>query len=255
MTDNPLLIAIVLTLNEEAYLPDCLASLRLLTDRVIVLDSGSTDGTQAIATATGASVITREFDGYASQRNAALDLATDADWVLFLDADERLTQAGAVEIRAAIATAGSELAAFWLPRRNVFFGRELHGGGWWPDHQARLLRRSRARYDPARQVHEIVQIDGASRRLREPIIHLNYASRREFVVKQRTYTLRRVDQDVSGDIPRRRAYVGRPGRELWRRFVTLNGYRDGLTGLFLAGVLAIEEARAVRLLRSSRVRQ
>ncbi|HEX5166791.1 MAG TPA: glycosyltransferase family 2 protein [Thermomicrobiales bacterium] len=247
-------VAIVLTLNEAEHLPDCLASLRLLTDRVIVLDSGSTDGTQAVALAAGAEWHTRPFDGYASQRNAALELACDAEWVLFLDADERLTEAGASEIHAALASAGTEIAAFWLPRRNIFFGRELRGGGWWPDAQARLLRPGRAHYDPTRQVHEVLVVDGGSRRLRVPMIHLNYASRREFVAKQRDYTRQRVDGSDDDDVPRLRALAGAPVREFWRRFVRLKGYRDGLTGLFLAGVLAIEEARAVVLLRA-RVRQ
>ncbi len=249
MTASPCLVAIVLTLNEEAHLPDCLASLRFLTDRVIVLDSGSDDRTKEIATASGARVVAREFDGYASQRNAALNLVDDAEWVLFLDADERLTRAGADEIQEAVGTAGTDLAAFWLPRLNVFFGRIMRGGGWWPDEQVRLLRRKRVRYDVSRQVHEVVEIDGASRTLREPMIHLNYASRPEFIRKQRLYTRRRVEQS-SEATPRRRAYIGAPIRELWRRFVRLKGYRDGLTGLFLAGVLAAEEARAVWLLRS-----
>lgn len=244
------IVAIVLTLNEAEHLPDCLASLRMLTDRVIVLDSGSSDATQTIAIESGAELQTRVFDGYANQRNAALELAGDAEWVLFLDADERLTTPGAAEIRAAIAVAGSEVAAFWLPRRNVFFGREVRGGGWWPDYQARLVRRCRARYDPDRQVHEVVELDGDSRQLREPMIHLNYASRSEFIAKQRAYTRQRIAQTDSTERPRRQAYLGAPARELWRRVVRLKGYRDGLTGLFLAGVLAREEARAVWLLRS-----
>jgi len=252
VTGCPRLAAVVLTLNEATHLPDCLASLRSLTNQIIVLDSGSSDGTQTIAAGFGARVETRAFDGYASQRNAALDLAGDAEWVLFLDADERLTPAGANEIRNAIASAQPELAAFWLPRRNLFFGRALRGGGWWPDEQARLLRPGRVRYDLSRQVHEVVVIDGSSRRLREPIIHLNYANRREFIVKQRAYTFQRVQQSPATAAPRRRAYLGGPARELWRRFVRMKGYRDGLTGLFLAGVLALEEARAVWLLRSMR---
>ena len=243
------LVAIVLTLNEAEHLPDCLASLRLLTDRVIVVDSGSSDGTRAIAIESGAKLRTRAFDGYASQRNAALEMAGDAEWVLFLDADERLTEAAVDEIRAAVTSAGPDLSAFWLPRRNVFFGRELRGGGWWPDEQARLLRCGRARYDVSRQVHEVVEVNGESGRLREPMRHLNYSSRREFIAKQRAYTCLRAEQ-AAGEIPRRRAYLGAPARELWRRVVVLKGYRDGLTGLFLACVLAIEEARAVWLVRS-----
>jgi len=244
------IVAIVLTLNEAEHLPDCLRSLALLTDRVIVLDSGSDDGTQAIAASHGAELRTRVFDGYANQRNAALELAGDAEWVLFLDADERITESGAAEICETIAEAGQELAACWFPRRNITFGRELRGGGWWPDYQARLLRRGRACFDPATQVHEVVRFEGESRYLRAPIVHLNYASRREFIAKQRAYTRQRVAQTGAGTIPRRRAYAGAPARELFRRVVRLRGYRDGLTGLFLAGVLAVEEARAVWLLRS-----
>jgi glycosyltransferase involved in cell wall biosynthesis len=244
------LVAIVLTLNEEEHLPGCLATLRLLTEHVIVLDSGSRDGTRNIALRAGAKFQTRVFDGFANQRNAALGLALDCEWVLFFDADERLTAAGVAEIREAVATAGPELAAFWLPRRNVFFGREIRGGGWWPDEQARLLRRGRARYDPARQVHEVVIVDGESRRLHEPMLHYNYASRREFIAKQRAYTVQRVSQAGIQEHPRRRAYLGAPARELWRRLVQLQGYRDGLTGIFLASVLAAEEMRAVWLLRT-----
>lgn len=244
------LAAIVLTLNEAEHLPDCLASLRSVTGRIVVIDSGSADDTVSIALAAGVEVRTREFDGYANQRNAAFALVPDAEWVLFLDADERLTPAGAAEMSSAVTTASRELSAFWLPRRNVFFGREMYGGGWWPDYQCRLLRPCRASYDTTRQVHEVVVVDGESRKLREPMIHLNYASRREFIAKQRAYTLRRVEPDRTGSLPRRRAYVSAPARELWRRFVGLRGYQDGLTGLFLAGVLAWEEARAVRLRRS-----
>lgn len=242
--------AVVLTLNEAEHLPDCLRSLRPLTRRVIVLDCGSTDGTRNIATDAGVELQTRPFDGYASQRNAALALLGDAEWMLFIDADERLTSSGVAEIREAIDTAAADLSVFWLPRRNMFFGREIRGGGWWPDEQARLLKRGHARFDPSRQVHEVVVHDGASRRLREPMIHLNYATRREFIAKQRAYSLQRVAHASASDPPRRRAMIGAPMRELWRRVIRLRGYRDGVTGLFLAGVLAFEEARVIWLLRA-----
>jgi glycosyltransferase involved in cell wall biosynthesis len=240
--------AVVLTLDEEQHLAGCLQSLRLLTDHVLVLDSGSSDRTQEVAREEGACVSVRPFEGYASQRNAALDLAAPAEWVVFLDADERLSVAGAGEIATSIARAPAGVAALWLPRRNIVFGRALRGGGWWPDYQPRVLRRGRARYDEARQVHEVVVIDGASRYLSEPLLHLNYASRREFAAKQRAYTERRV-RAAALPAPRRRAYLGAPARELARRFVRLGGYRDGVTGLFLASVLAVEEARACYLLR------
>lgn len=245
----PGLTAIVLTLNEERHLPDCLASLRLVTDDMLVLDSGSSDRTVAIARAAGAVVHYRSFDVYTSQRNAALDLAGGAKWVLFLDADERLTELGAREMYTLLSADPSE-AAFWLPRCNVFWGRTLRGGGWWPDAQARLFRQGRVRYDESRQVHEVAVVEGTSRHLHEPMIHLNYDSRREFLAKQRAYTHFRVSElREFGHVPRRRAYLSSPVRELHRRLVAKRGYRDGLTGLFLAAVLALEEVRTIWLMR------
>lgn len=243
-----LLVAVILTLNEEEHLADCLDSLRDLTSNVMVLDSGSADRTLDIASQHGADVQHSRFDGYASQRNVALDRCAEASWILFLDADERLTSASRQEIRESVATAGDDVAVFWLPRKNVAFGRTLQGGGWWPDYQARLIRHGRGRFDTSREVHEVLRVDGASVLLCEPFIHHNYASRREFMQKQRAYTLRSVQQE-SVQVPRRRAYLGRPVREFWRRFVTLHGYRDGATGVFMAAVMALEEFRACLLLR------
>lgn len=240
--------AVVLTFNEERHLPDCLVSLKPLTADVLVLDSGSNDATVAIARAAGARVAIRAFDGYASQRNAALDLVSGSEWVFFLDADERLTSSGVEEISAAVRDASGSVAAFWVPRHNVVWRRTLRGGGWWPDHQCRVLRQGRARYDPDRQVHEVVQLDGESIYLTEPLVHLNYESRREFMLKQRAYTLRRVSEHGTV-VPRRRAYLSRPLREFTRRIVHERGYRDGWTGLFLASVMALEEVRECRLLR------
>jgi hypothetical protein len=246
----PSLAVVVLTYNEAAFLPDCLASAASLDADLIVLDSYSTDQSRAIATAAGATVYQRPFDGFANQRNAALELAGDKSWVLFLDADERLTPALTLEIQAAAASAPADVAAYWIPRRNIFFRREIHGGGWWPDYQARLLRPTRCRYDSAYQVHERVLIDGRERTLGQPVIHLNYSSRREFLEKQRRYTKLRVRQDLRrGWVPRRRSYLGAPAREFWRRYVQMGGYRDWLTGLFLAAAMAREEMRAVALAR------
>jgi glycosyltransferase involved in cell wall biosynthesis len=252
MNHTPEMLGIVLTLNEADHLPDCLRSLTPLVARVLVLDSGSADATVAIAREAGACVATRAFDGYANQRNAALalPLASDADWVLFLDADERVTPAGAAELRAAVAHAPADVSAFQLPRRNVMFGQALRGGGWWPDVQTRLLRVGHARYDASRHVHELVLVDGGDCMLTEPLIHLNYARRREFLSKQANYTRLRAQQATRrGFRPRRRAYLSAPARELWRRFVTLHGYRDRLTGLFLALAVAAEEVRACWLIR------
>lgn len=251
MSDLTCVTAVVLTLDEEQHLPGCLDSLRMLTDRVLVFDSGSIDASRDIAKLAGAQVVIHPFEGYAAQRNAAL-AGVQTPWVLFLDADERLTPASAAELRVFLDHASSRVAAARLPRRNVFFGRELRGGGWWPDEQTRLLRRNLVSYDVPRQVHEVVLADGDIMSLAEPIVHLNYDSWAEFFNKQRSYTHLRARQDLAlGRVPRRRAYLSMPIRHIWRRFVRLHGYRDGLLGFWLACWMGLEEVRACRLIRLS----
>ncbi len=249
--DNaPLPLAIiVLTLNEERHLRGCLASAAGLAGRLLVIDSGSQDRTPEIARMSGAEVLDRPFTGFASQRNAALDLV-DQPWVLFLDADERITPALRREIREAIQQAPDNIAGYWVPRRNWMFGRELQGGGWWPDYQLRLLRHGRARYQTGREVHEVVDLDGDAGWLTEPLRHLNYDSIAEFREKQLRYARLRVDVlHAEGKHPRNRTFVGQPVREFGRRFVSLGGYRDGLLGLFLATSMAWYELRSWLWLR------
>lgn len=238
---------IILTLNEADMIAGCIQSLAPLEAPILVVDSGSTDQTTQIAPRLGAYVVSRTFDGFADQRNTALELV-DSDWVLFVDADERLSPNLCQDIRETISTAAGDVAGYWFARRNLAFGNALRGGGWWPDYQARLLRRGKARYRANAQVHESVMFDGPSFVLSHPIVHLNYRTRREFIRQQRRYTELRCRMS-DAPRPRPRRYLGGPAREFVRRFFILKGYLDGLDGLFMAGVLAIEEFRSVRLMR------
>ncbi len=255
--ETPLpLTVIVLTRDEERDLPGCLASVAGLAERLVILDSGSTDRTVAIAREWTPHVHSRPFDGYASQRTAALALAAHP-WVLFLDADERLTPAGRAEIRALLAppdrlTAPPDGApvGYWIPRHNEFFGRRVRGGGWWPDYQLRLFRRDRARYDFTREVHEVVILEGTTARLREPLIHRNYDSWAEFHAKQRAYADRHArDLARRGVRPHPWTYVTQPLREFRRRYVALGAWREGRLGLALAASLAYYEGLAHLRLR------
>jgi sugar lactone lactonase YvrE len=172
---------------------------------------------------------------------------------LFIDADERLSSAGVGEIRAAIRRADDRIAVFELPRRNLVFGRTLKGGGWWPDHQARVMRPCRARYDPRHQVHEQLRAQGMQSRLHEPLINLNYSDWSEFHSKQRGYS-HTLAADIARTcvVPARKEYVSAPLREFRRRFVILRGYRDGLLGMRLALAMSREEMRVRWLVRHNR---
>ncbi|CAA9587831.1 MAG: Glycosyl transferase, family 2 [uncultured Thermomicrobiales bacterium] len=240
------LTVVVLTRDEERDLPGCLASVADLGAPTIVLDSGSTDRTVALARAHGARVHTRPFTGYASQRNAALALAASR-WVLFLDADERLTTAGCEEIRAILSRPdrADDPVGYGVPRHNEFFGRRVRGGGWWPDYQLRLLRPDRARYDESREVHEVVILDGPEARLVEPLIHRNYDSWGEFCAKQRAYAERHARDLARRSVrPRSWTYGTMPVREFRRRYFTLDARRDGRLGLALSLAMAWYEGRA-----------
>ncbi len=228
---EPTLAVIVLTLNEEANICDCLGSLAW-AERRVVFDSGSRDRTAALARGMGAEVLVRPFDNYAAQRNAAL-AQVEADWVLFVDADERATPALAEEVLRAIRDPA--YAGWWIPRENYIVGRRVRGAGWWPDYQLRLLRRDRARYDPDRPVHEVVILDGEAGYLQSPLIHYNYRSWDQFHAKQRRYALYEAQAlQKRGIRPRPHNFVLQPWREFRRRFFTLRGYRDGWWGLLLS---------------------
>ncbi|HVB64659.1 MAG TPA: glycosyltransferase [Nitrolancea sp.] len=232
------LALVVLTLNEERHLPECLGSAAGLAERTLIVDSGSDDMTVEIAQQIGVDVVYNEFRGYASQRNAALQMVTQ-EWTLFLDADERMTPAFRAELAETIRTAPPEIAGYNVARRNFMFGHEIRGGGWWPDHQLRLLRRGHAHYTTDHEVHEVVEVDGDVRTLSEPILHLNYDSMEEFRTKQLHYgQMRARELATQRRAPRSRGFIGRPVREFWRRYVTLAGYRDGWIGIRLALAMA-----------------
>jgi len=230
-----MLAAVVLTKNEARHIEECIASLGWC-DRVVLSDSYSDDGTVALARAAGAEVIQRPFDNFASQRNAALQ-KVDADWIFFVDADERATPQLAREVRQAIREVGK--AGWWVPRDNYIAGKLVRYGGYHPDYQLRLLRRGRAHYDPARPVHEVVILDGDGGYLQHPLIHYNYQNWAQVHEKQRRYALLEAQRlSEQGIRPRPHKFISQPLREFYRRVVTLQGYRDGLHGLRLHALLA-----------------
>jgi glycosyltransferase involved in cell wall biosynthesis len=134
--------AVVLTYNEQDNLPACLASLRGLECELFVVDSGSTDRTVAIAEAAGAVVLPHPFENYAAQRNwAQAHVPTAAEWVLHLDADERLTPELSSEINQVLARAPIEADGFLLRKRTIFLGKWIKHGGHYPAYHLRLFRK------------------------------------------------------------------------------------------------------------------
>jgi glycosyltransferase involved in cell wall biosynthesis len=230
------LCAVILTRNEATHIGACIASLGDWVDQVVVWDSFSTDATASIAQAAGALVVQRPFDNYAAQRQAALDtIATE--WIFFVDADERATPALAAEVQRRLGE--EEAVGYWVPRRNFIVGHEMRAGGFYPDYQLRMLRCGFAQYVAAREVHEIVTLRGPEGYLAAPLLHYNYATWPQFHAKQRAYAAYEARILAQRGIhPRPHNFVLQPLREFTRRFVTLQGWRDGGHGIRLALLLA-----------------
>ena len=241
------LTAIVLTYNEAEQIAECIKTLRF-ADRIIVFDSFSTDDSVKIAQQCGADIFQHEFENYAEQRNAALDAADEmTDWVLFVDADERISEALAIEIRGKINV--PDYAGWRLPRHNYIFGVLTKGAGWYPDYQTRLLRVGQAYYDTRRHVHEVVKLFGEEGTLRNPIIHYNYKDIVQFLEKQERYA--HFDAQslyAQGIRPRPHSIFLQPLRQFVWRYVTLHGYRDRWHGLRLSLMMARFEYRKYQLL-------
>ncbi len=247
------LAAVILCRDELEHLPPCLESVWFADEVLVFIDSRSPvlDEMIRLAEAAGARVQQRAFDDYASHRNAALQ-AVDTDWVLFVDVDERVTPELAREVRQVIAS--GKAVGYGIPRDNYIFGRLTRHAGWYPDYQTRLLRRTHARYDPARPVHEVVILDGSQDYLQHTLIHYNYRDLAHFLAKQRRYA--EIDAGIlydQGIRPRLHHFVTMPLRQFFWRFVTLAGYRDGLHGLRLSLLMAWYEWLKYRKL-AARVR-
>jgi len=222
MPDRPTISAILITRDECDNIADCLDALGFC-DEIIVVDSGSTDGTPDIAKARGAKVtIETDWQGYGVQKQRALDRA-GCDWVLAVDADERIPELLRDEILAAVGA--QQLAGYRIKRLNWFLGRPLRHGGWYPDPVLRLAKRGSARFKPA-IVHETLAVDGAVGELETPMEHLSYRTIDDVLAKMRRYAL------ASAEARRRDGVTGGLGSALLRaHFTFLKAY------LFQLGLL------------------
>jgi glycosyltransferase involved in cell wall biosynthesis len=176
---------LVPTLNEEVNLPDCLQSLAW-ADEVFVVDSFSQDRTLEIAHAHGAQVVQHVFESYSRQKNWALDnLPLRNDWVLIVDADERVTPELRCEIEQVVGS--PECDGYYLNRRFIFLGTWIRHAGWYPSWNLRLFRRGRGRYDD-REVHEHVVLDGRVGYLRSDLLHLDRRGLEAYIARHNRYS-------------------------------------------------------------------
>lgn len=231
----PRLSVVVITLNEEDRIRECLASVAW-ADEIVVVDAGSEDKTVTLAREFTDHVMIRAWDGFAAQKNFGIAHAT-GEWVLSLDADELVEPALRDEIAAVLANPGAQ-AGFRIARRNMMWGRFIRHGGLYPDWQLRLFRRGHGRF-VERAVHESVTVDGPVGRLTTALVHHSYRDVSDFLRRADRYsTLAAEEWARSGQPFRPHQLLTAPLGRFLSMYVLHRGFLDGWRGFLLAVLYA-----------------
>jgi len=239
----------IITLNEADNLPRCLKSITGLADEIVVLDSGSTDATEAIAKQFGARWEVQEWQGYVAQKNRLISLARN-EWVFSLDADEELSPELREEILAIQAgTPVDGICGYSMPRCVFYEGRWIRHGNWYPDRLTRLFRRENARFTGGK-VHEKLEIPGKVQRLNGDLHHYSFRDEDDHWKRCLKYAgLWAESRNEEGKKPGPLApYLHSVGRWIRGYFIKA-GFLDGLMGLKIANICAREVYLKYSLLR------
>jgi glycosyltransferase involved in cell wall biosynthesis len=224
--------ACVITFNEQENIRDCLESLKW-ADEIVVVDSGSTDRTLQIAKEFTDRVIYHQWEGMNAQREYTLSQAGN-DWVLCLDADERVTPELRQEIERRLETEAGVIDGYRLRRRTYYLGQWIRHGGWYPDWKLRLFRKSKARYvgeDP----HDLPQVDGAVSDLEGHIDHYTYVDMSNHLRAIDSFS-RTVAENRFREGKRFRliTLLVRPPWKWVEMYIVKLGFLDGLPGFIIA---------------------
>jgi len=223
--------ATLITCNERANIEGALASLGW-ADEIVVVDSGSTDGTLDICRRYTDRIFHRDWTGFVDQKNFALDKAA-CDWIFSLDADERPSPELQQEI-GVLRRGGLSHPGYRIPRVAFFMGRWIRHGDWYPDYQLRLFDRRRSRWQGGR-VHESVKTQGEPGRLKGEIQHYTYRSLSDYLKRLETYSaLAAGDYCQRGKISAAPKMFGNPIAAFARAYLLKRGFLDGVPGLMVA---------------------
>ncbi|CAK0770819.1 Lipopolysaccharide core biosynthesis glycosyltransferase WaaE [Gammaproteobacteria bacterium] len=242
-------ISVVLIVkNEEANLYETLESVSW-ADEIIIVDSGSEDATTSIARKFTRHVYLHDWPGFGAQKNRALDYAS-MDWVLSLDADERVTPELRIEILQAIREHQAD--GFFIPRKSQFCGNFVRHCGWYPDYVLRLFKREKGRFSDS-LVHESLILHGTTAKLSFPLLHYSYRNKIDVTRKIEQYSLAAAQQMLEKG--KKAVLLDAPLRAFWAFFRTYFlrlGILDGRTGWDIARMNAITTYRKYKLLRNFR---
>lgn len=223
--------------NEEKKIEDCLKSASF-ADEIIFVDNTSSDKTVEIAKKYTSKIFVRQNNLMLNvNKNIGFSKAK-GDWILSLDSDERVSDELQKEIKTAISNKQLAISGFWIPRKNIIFGKWIKHTGWYPDYQLRLFKKEKGRF-PEEHVHEMIEIEGETKRLTNPMIHYNYETVFQFLHKMTIYVPSEVNARIKdGYRIRIEDAINFPVKEFISRFFARKGYRDGLHGLVLSLLMA-----------------
>lgn len=231
MSDLKKISALIICRNEEKNIEDCLKSV-LWCDEIVVIDAFSTDRTIEIAEKFTENIFQNEWKGFAEQRKFALTKA-DSEWILSIDADERITKELESEIRLILSADNIDEDGFEIPRKSFFLSNWIKHGGWYPNYQLRLFKKNKAEVTE-RLVHESYTVSGKTKRLKEDILHFTVTSLTDFVNKINAYS------DLSALEKSGREKIGfieiliYPGIAFFSQYILKGNFLDGIAGLMVS---------------------
>jgi len=225
----------VITKNEARNLGDCLRSVAWAQE-IVVVDEFSSDGTVDVAKGLGARVYQEPWKGFAGQKNSAVDKTT-GDWILSLDADERIPLPLKEEIEETIGR-NDAFHGYFIARKNFFSGQWIRHGGWYPDYCLRLFKKRSGRFEE-RAVHEKVVVTGSTGYLRNPLEHYTYGSVADYLIRMERYSRLAALEIAEAQRPALwSALTLRPAFTFLNMYLLRGGFLDGKKGLFLAASYA-----------------
>lgn len=231
--------------NEEQKIEESLKSVGW-ADEIILVDNSSTDRTVEIAKKHTSTVYSQKNDPRKidTQKNLGFEKAKN-DWILCLDADERVSEGLKKEIQALLSQKKLN-NGYYIPRQNIIFGKKFEYTGWYPDFQLRLFKKGFGKYRNE-HVHEGIFVEGEKGYLKENLIHLNYETVRQFIQKNMVvYAQNEAEDLIRKDFqlkPKDLIYL--PSQEFFSRYFLRKGYKDGLHGLFLSLLMAVSRLVAL----------
>lgn len=232
---RPKISATIITLNEEDNLPSAIKSLHWV-DEIIVVDSGSTDKTAEKAREMGARVLQNPWPGYGKQKNFAQDHAS-FDWVLNLDADERVTEELREEIENELILAEngtSSARGFYVPRKTFYLGKWIKKGGWYPNYVLRLAHKPSSRWTEP-HVHERLDVQGETKHLKNPLHHFTFSSIQDQVLTNLRYSHSGYrDLLKKGNGPSFFKLIWKPIGKFIETYLIKRGCLDGLPGFIIS---------------------